>query len=131
MSSDNILEELYELTERLGTGQYGEVWEAYLKGYTDDRYAVKIFKKMSRSETVNNELKIMKELQVVNASSRNLVDVIETDISNKAGRRCLVLEYLAGKELFDRIVDKGHFSERDAALTIASLAKALSLRHSK
>lgn len=131
MSSDNILEELYELTERLGTGQYGEVWEAYLKGYTDDRYAVKIFKKMSRSETVNNELKIMKELQVVNASSRNLVDVIETDISNKAGRRCLVLEYLAGKELFDRIVDKGHFSERDAALTIASLAKALSLLHSK
>ena len=41
------------------------------------------------------------------------MNVIETDIANKGGGG-VVLEYLQ-ERLFDRIVDKGNFSERDAA----------------
>ena len=127
-----ILEEEIDLVERLGTGQYGEVWKGIqMKGGYETCVAVKIFKKICRSDTVANELRIMKELQEVNSQSRNLVDVVETNIMNSNGRKCLVLEYLAGKELFDRIVDKGYYTEQEAAMTIAVLARALSLLHSK
>ena len=130
-----ILEEKYVLLERLGSGQYGEVWQAMENvtkgGRADKIVAVKIFKKICRSETIKNELGIMKQLHDLNASSRNLVDVVETNMLNNNGRNCLVLEYLAGKELFDRIVDKGQYSEKEAARTIAALADALCLLHSK
>ena len=126
-----ILEEEFDLVERLGTGQYGEVWKAIRLKKSSDESAVKIFKKICRSETVANELRIMKQLQDVNAQSRNLVNVVETNIMNSNGRKCLVLEYLGGKELFDRIVDKGYYTEKEAATTIAVLAGALSLLHSK
>lgn len=126
-----ILEEEFDLVERLGTGQYGEVWKGTRMANTNHHVAVKIFKKICRSETVANELRIMKQLHEVNSQSRNLVDVVETNIMNSNGRKCLVLEYLGGKELFDRIVDKGYYTEKEAATTVAALARALHLLHSK
>ena len=42
----------------------------------------------------------------------------------------MVLEYLSGGELFDRIVAKGHYSEKDAADHIKTITSGLHLLHS-
>ena len=41
----------------------------------------------------------------------------------------LVLEVLAGGELFDRIVDRGHYTEEDASKLTAKLMAALKVTH--
>jgi serine/threonine protein kinase len=41
-----------------------------------------------------------------------------------------VMEYLEGGELFDKIVELGHFTERDAAECIKNVCSALSYLHS-
>ena len=42
----------------------------------------------------------------------------------------MVLEILSGGELFDRIVKKGHYSERDASQLTSVIVKALGALHS-
>ncbi len=43
----------------------------------------------------------------------------------------LVLELLKGGELFDRIIKKGHYSEKDASIVIRKLLWALEYLHQK
>jgi calcium-dependent protein kinase len=43
----------------------------------------------------------------------------------------LVMELCSGGELFDRIISRGHFSERDAAVIMRSLLDFISFAHSK
>lgn len=43
----------------------------------------------------------------------------------------LVCEFLQGGELFERILEKGYFNEKDACLTIAQLLSALDYLHSR
>jgi calcium/calmodulin-dependent protein kinase-4 len=44
---------------------------------------------------------------------------------------CLVLDLLEGGELFDRIIEKGHFRESDAANCFAQMVLALKYLHDK
>jgi calcium-dependent protein kinase len=43
----------------------------------------------------------------------------------------LVMELCSGGELFDRIISRGHFSERDAAVVMRALLDFISCAHSK
>ena len=43
----------------------------------------------------------------------------------------IILEYLHGGELFDRIKNNGSYCEKDAAIIMKSLLQALVLMHSK
>lgn len=42
---------------------------------------------------------------------------------------CLVLELMTGGELFDRIVEKEHYSEKEAADTIRPIVDAIRYCH--
>jgi tRNA A-37 threonylcarbamoyl transferase component Bud32 len=42
---------------------------------------------------------------------------------------CLVMDHLAGGELFDRLVERGHYCEADAAGVIAAMGGALAALH--
>ena len=44
---------------------------------------------------------------------------------------CLILELLHGGELFERIIQKGAYTERDAAILMGKLLGALECMHSK
>jgi calcium/calmodulin-dependent protein kinase I len=134
------LEDKYTLAKKLGQGQYGEVWAGHPIGKDSgsgtnlpDIVAVKIFKKICRATMVENEIQIMSlvgSIKDQNADlARNVVDVFDTQLLSSNGRKSFVMEHLSGHELFDRIVDKGCYSERDAAQTLANLATSLDLLH--
>jgi serine/threonine protein kinase/Ca2+-binding EF-hand superfamily protein len=133
------LEDKYNLTSKLGQGQYGEVWSGTPIGKESgdttnpDQVAVKIFKKICRTAMVENEIQIMSQVGSIKdqnpGSARNIVEVFDTQLLSNNGRKSIVLEFLSGHELFDRIASKGSYSERDAAQTVARLATSLDLLH--
>lgn len=55
-----------------------------------------------------------------------LYDVYETD-----DKLCLIMELVTGGELFDRIVDRGPYTERDASLLMNNLFHAIKYMHDK
>jgi hypothetical protein len=59
----------------------------------------------------------------------NVIKLFE--IYDEPKKMHLVMELVTGGELFDRIVAKGSYTERDAANCIGTLAKALGHLHSK
>jgi len=52
------------------------------------------------------------------------------DVFDGSTKMCLILDLLEGGELFDRIIEKGHFSEKDAATSFAQMVSALAYLHS-
>lgn len=50
-------------------------------------------------------------------------EVFETQISIQ-----LIVEYVSGPEIFEKIVEKGQFSEQDAAQAVTDILNALKVR---
>ena len=71
-----------------------------------------------------NEINIMRNLNHPNIIK--LYEVYEGEF-----HIYLVLELLKGGELFDRIIKKGHYVERDASIVIRKLLWALEYLHQK
>jgi len=92
----------------LGSGTYGEVIKAKKKGSKIVRAIKKIPKKhVKHPERFTREIEIMKKLD-----HPNIIKLFETFEDS----RCiyLVMELCEGGELFDRIIEKGHFTEAEA-----------------
>lgn len=92
----------------MGSGSYGEVYEAKVKGGSAKR-AIKMIKKnkVKNPSRFKNEIDIMKELD-----HPNVIKLFET--FEDARYVYLVMEYCEGGELFDKIIDAGKFSESTA-----------------
>ncbi|KAK8682475.1 hypothetical protein V6N13_054862 [Hibiscus sabdariffa] len=109
---DNILEK-YEIGEELGRGEFGITYQCvHLE--TKEIYACKKISKAKLKtdidvEDVTREVEIMKHLP----KHPNLVSFRDAFEDNDAVY--LVMELCRGGELFDRIVAKGHYTERAAA----------------
>lgn len=71
-----------------------------------------------------NEINIMRRL-----NHKNIIKMYE--VYEGEYHIYIVLELLKGGELFDRIVKKGSYSERDAIILITRLLQALEYIHSK
>lgn len=124
--SKTDFEKKYTAKDILGRGSFAIVKRAVRKADKKD-LAVKIIKKTKLKdeelEIVHEEVKIMDKINHPNCV--RLVEIFET---NK--KLYLVMEMLSGGELFDRIVSKGSYSEKEASQVIKSVAKALQYLHS-
>ena len=106
--------ELYTLGRELGHGQFGTVYECTAKQGDRTPRAVKVINKAKMKcaedlEDVRREVAILHLL----AGHANLVCV--HDAYEDAKAVYLVMEMCTGGELFDRIVELGHYSEKKAA----------------
>ena len=75
-----------------------------------------------KEDTLDNEIKVLRRLQ-----HSNIVQLLET-FENK-NRFYLVMELVTGGELFDRIVQKGSYSEKDASDLIRQILEAVAYMH--
>jgi calcium/calmodulin-dependent protein kinase I len=111
----------------LGKGGFSSVY-LIRHNKTGVNAAVKVNEKKSMSEddikTVNEEVRIMRMLQ-----HPNIVKFI--DVFDEKEHIYVVIEYLEGGALFDRVVEKEFYSEKDARDLIFVFLSALKFCHDR
>jgi hypothetical protein len=118
------VEEWYQIKTEIGKGTYGSVLLAQHR-YTGEEVAIKFLSKRIYStsrEKVQREVAIMK--QVNHPNIVRLYEVFETK-----DNIILVMELVRGGELFDRVVQLGHYHERIAMKLIHDVLKAIAYLH--
>lgn len=116
----------YKTGRTLGQGTYAVVKEAqHIK--TGEFFAVKIINKKlmeGREHMVRNEINVLKRVSQGHKNILTLVDYFET-----LNNLYLVTDWARGGELFDRILAKGSYFERDAANLVRSITEAVAYLH--
>uniref|UniRef100_A0A6Q2Y5M8 Calcium/calmodulin-dependent protein kinase type IV n=1 Tax=Esox lucius TaxID=8010 RepID=A0A6Q2Y5M8_ESOLU len=114
-----------ELHQRLLTisreGATSVVCRCRQKG-TQKPYAVKTLKKTVDKKIVRTEIGVL-----VRLSHPNIIKLKE--IFETPSEISLVLELVTGGELFDRVVEKGFYTERDAADSVRQVLEAVAYLH--
>jgi len=126
-SKTNDIEQDYELREQLGSGTYSVV-RLGINRVTKEEVAIKIMNKTDDEEELSalrGEIEIMRKIMDAQHVVR-LQDVYETE-----DKTMLVLDLVVGGELFEKIVARGSYSEKDAAYALRQMMTALSQIHSK
>nr|XP_019965158.1 PREDICTED: calcium/calmodulin-dependent protein kinase type IV-like [Paralichthys olivaceus] len=118
---DGTVEEFYTLSSELGRGATSVVYRCEEK-QTQKLYAVKVLKKTIDKKIVRTEIGVLLRLSHPNIIQLKEIFETDTDIA-------LVLELVTGGELFDRIVERGYYSERDAAHVIKQILEAVAYLH--
>lgn len=116
----------YELGRELGRGEFGITYLCTDKS-TGEVYACKsISKKKLRTaidiEDVRREVEIMKHMP----RHPNIVTLKDTYEDDNAVH--LVMELCEGGELFDRIVARGHYTERAAAVVTRTIVEVVQVK---
>ncbi|XP_022081209.1 calcium/calmodulin-dependent protein kinase type 1-like [Acanthaster planci] len=118
------LEDKYDLKEVLGTGAFSEVVMAEDKT-TGQSVAIKCIDRRAlkgKEDTLENEVCVLKRIR-----HSNIVKLYEI-FENKT-HVYLVIELVTGGELFDRIVAKGSYTEKDASNIIKQVLEATDYIH--
>lgn len=118
---DKSFEDHYELGKELGRGATSIVYKCEQRG-TATQWAVKIINKKVEKKIVSTEIGVL--LKMNHPHVIRLKELYETDT-----QIYLVLELVTGGELFDRIVTRGYYSEKDAAKCVKDLLEALKYLH--
>mmetsp|Transcript_22900 Transcript_22900/g.53437 ORF Transcript_22900/g.53437 Transcript_22900/m.53437 type:complete len:342 (+) Transcript_22900:28-1053(+) len=115
----------YDTHESLGSGAFAVVKRGVHKK-TGENVAIKIIDKKAigadMAESLQTEIEILQKV-----SHPNIIGLKEIFDSSK--KLHLVMEMVSGGELFDRIVEKGHYSETDAADLMRAILDGLRYLH--
>ncbi|XP_049849978.1 myosin light chain kinase A-like [Schistocerca gregaria] len=119
------IEKYYVLTEKvLGTGNYSVV-KVGIHRDTDEPSAIKIIDKAlvkKKPQMISNEIKIL--LRIHHPSIISLKDIFDTPQTIM-----LCTELASGGELFDRIVEREYFTEKQARYIMEQLLSAMCYIH--
>jgi len=120
------IRDFYKIDKTLGKGSFAIVKKGVSKS-TAKEVAIKIIERESLEE--EDELALQNEVDILsNMDHPNVVKMFE--IFDEGNKMYLVLELMTGGELFDRIVEKEHYSEKEAADTIRPIVDAIRYCHS-
>jgi len=118
------VDEFYEFGKEIGKGGFSVVYKAK-EISTGKHFAIKRIQKDEEGvdiELLKREIYIMKKVDHPNILK--LYEVYEDD-----DYFFLVLELVEGLELFDKIVDRGNYSESDAANIVKQILEAVRYLH--
>ena len=125
--SVNTLEDKYAMKSVLGKGAFSQVLLAESKVAPGNLYAIKVVDKNALEgdkDSLENEIRILSQLH-----HPNIVKLFEVYEENS--KVYLVMELETGGELYDRIVERGSYTEKDATDLIKQILSAVSYMHSK
>eukprot|EP01126_Amoeba_proteus_P033525 TRINITY_DN3294_c0_g1_i1.p1 TRINITY_DN3294_c0_g1~~TRINITY_DN3294_c0_g1_i1.p1 ORF type:complete len:315 (-),score=36.70 TRINITY_DN3294_c0_g1_i1:676-1620(-) len=116
--------DVYTFGEELGRGGFSIVKKGTRKE-TGDTFAIKIIEKSAGDEELRllqREIDIMKKLK-----HKNIISLEE--VYDEPECIYLVMELVTGGELFDQIVSRGTYGERDAANIVYQILGAVEYMH--
>lgn len=117
--SDKEFHAKYEVKEKLGDGSFATV-KRVVNRQDKTEYAVKVTNQMTDAE--------LKEIQILmKVDHQHCVKLHETYKGKE--NAFLVMEIMMGGELFDRIVSKGNFSEKEASHLSRTMLECLEYLH--
>jgi len=115
----------YKVKEKLGRGAFATVRRAVRKADSTE-FALKCVRKKGMDEynrkALESEVNVMLRL-----SHKNIVTLHE--LFDTPNHLHMIIDLLSGGELFDRIVEKGHFSEKEASSIVSQITNALDYLH--
>ncbi|KAL5709000.1 non-specific serine/threonine protein kinase [Ranunculus cassubicifolius] len=122
------LKEFYSLGKKLGQGQFGTTFLCVNKE-TGKEYACKSIakRKLISEEDVED---VRREIQIMHHMAGNPNVVSIKGAYEDAVAVHLVMELCAGGELFDRIIQRGHYTERKAAKLARTIVGVVEACHS-
>ncbi|GMH39496.1 hypothetical protein BSKO_07394 [Bryopsis sp. KO-2023] len=119
--------EHYDLRDVLGKGNYGTTRIAVDKK-TKRRFACKTIskRKLACQEDVDD---VKREIELLHHLGGHQNVIGFKGVFEDRTKIHLVMELCTGGELFDRIVDRGHYSEKDAAQVVRSMLRVVAHCH--
>ncbi|XP_072922665.1 calcium/calmodulin-dependent protein kinase type 1D [Hemitrygon akajei] len=118
------IKKIFEFKEILGTGAFSEVVMAKERA-TDKMFAIKCIPKKAlkgKESSIENEIAVLRRIK-----HENIVAL--EDIYESPNHLYLVMQLVSGGELFDRIVEKGFYTEKDASTLIRQVLNAVQYLH--
>eukprot|EP01101_Sappina_pedata_P012037 TRINITY_DN81_c1_g1_i1.p1 TRINITY_DN81_c1_g1~~TRINITY_DN81_c1_g1_i1.p1 ORF type:complete len:317 (-),score=143.89 TRINITY_DN81_c1_g1_i1:122-1018(-) len=116
----------YDIQEEIGCGAFSVVRVATHRE-SGEKFAIKIIRKKDIGADLNRlqtEIEILKQVQHPNIIY--LKDIFETPEIV-----AIVMELVTGGELFDRIVEQGSYSEKDASVLVSKMVSAIEYLHAR
>ncbi|XP_044620070.2 calcium/calmodulin-dependent protein kinase type 1B isoform X1 [Equus asinus] len=116
---------VYEIREKLGSGAFSEVVLAQERG-SSHLVALKCIPKKAlrgKEALVENEIAVLRRV-----SHPNIVAL--EDVHESPSHLYLAMELVTGGELFDRITERGSYTEKDASHLVGQVLGAVSYLHS-
>lgn len=124
--SETSVADEWVMGQKLGSGKYATVYLCTAK-QSGMKYAVKVFHKKDREKRqiydIIKEANTMRSL----AGHPNITSI--QDILETRERLLLIMEYLPGKQLYDEVLRRKHFSEQTASRVVYQLVDALAHCH--
>ncbi|XP_023155524.1 calcium/calmodulin-dependent protein kinase type 1D [Amphiprion ocellaris] len=118
------IKKIFDFKEVLGTGAFSEVVLAQEK-LTGRMFAVKCIPKKAlkgKESSIENEIAVLRKIK-----HENIVAL--EDIYESPDHLYLIMQLVSGGELFDRIVEKGFYTEKDASTLIRQVLDAVHYLH--
>ncbi|XP_017288072.1 calcium/calmodulin-dependent protein kinase type 1D [Kryptolebias marmoratus] len=118
------IKKMFNFKELLGTGAFSEVVLAQEK-QSSRMFAVKCIPKKAlkgKESSIENEIAVLRKIK-----HENIVAL--EDIYESPDHLYLVMQLVSGGELFDRIVEKGFYTEKDASTLIRQVLDAVNYLH--
>jgi len=119
--------DFYTFGKEIGRGGFSVVVEGSKKG-SEEKFAIKCIKK---SSIEGDDIKLLtREIQIMkNVRHDNILKLYE--VFEDEEQFFLVMELVPGKELFDKIVERGQYSEKDASNIARQIISAVEYLHEK
>lgn len=116
------IKDVFDFKGKMGSGSFSEVFMVREKN-TGKLYALKCLKKKHLAHSnLENEINVLRRIKHDNVVG--LEDFYETRT-----HYYLVMQLVSGGELFDRILDRGVYTEKDASIVIKQVLEAVSYLH--
>ncbi|XP_008317249.1 calcium/calmodulin-dependent protein kinase IGb isoform X2 [Cynoglossus semilaevis] len=120
-NTENI-QEVFEFMEELGSGAFSEVYMVKERK-TGKTFAMKCVKKKQKTDlNLENEIAVLRRIR-----HENIIGM--DDFYESRSHYYLVMQLVSGGELFDRILERGVYSEKDASRVIQQVLHAVTYLH--
>jgi len=120
------VDKLYDFKNELGRGAFSIVYLGLHKP-TNVKYAIKVINKKDLGKDYEKNLKMEVDI-LKRVSHPNIIALKE--LFDTTDKLYLVMELVTGGELFDKIVEKGSYTESEAAQLVRKIVSAVEYLHS-